>query len=264
MPKKTIKPSLATYTEERYQRNKALAILEPELASLAATPHVLVGQGFKDYIGQFFANDQKALDDAEKVFALLNDDGAGVKNKKNTAVGYRMTRVADIFKLIKGLPMDMFDAPLDAPIDGQERFTTQFFNAQFRFPEKEATTGNPTIDFVALLHYCDLFMRSVSTAFGGFLEANALKIYSPQTKKIYDAYVAEMHDLFKAASRQMKSASNIIVNYMDGWVASPLENSAIQNDIVNQAPNPVVPAKTVQDFLQQYRKKMADLDLYEG
>lgn len=254
-----ITPTVATFSEERYQRDKSLAILQSVLANLAVTPHVFVGQGFDDYIKQNFANNTTAEDDAKKVFVLLNDDGTGINNKFNTAIGYRLALLADIFKEMGQLPMDMLpNIPLDAPIDGQERFNEAFFASQFRLPASPKMSGNLIMDFIANLHHVEIVVKVIQNILNGYLLGNAQKLYTHDTtKKSYDNLVANYSDIAKQISKSIKVANKIInkPEYMDGLVIASIEKNNDEDQVVAKTG-----AEAVAEFLSRYKVRIAALN----
>ena len=154
-----------------------------------------------------------AFQDAETVFTLLNDGGQGVNNAGNTAVGYRLTRAADLFRDIQKLPADLLDVPASAMVDMPERFFSRFADAQAKYDAKPADTGNHLQDMIAKSQYIERVIKAVMDFVENPLESNAKKIYSEPTKQRYDEIKAEIHQTLTTASKQIIQAAKIIGPY---------------------------------------------------
>lgn len=202
-----------TFGEERFQTIPAYTRLSSICASVAAIPHADVGQFFKLYLAQFFPNNQEAMNDGEEVFRMLNDDGKGVNNAKNMAVGYKLHRLADIFKKIRKLPLDKINAPENLDVDQPERFNTRFYDAQFGFPERPEKNGNHALDFIRLLQYVDALVNNILLALKNPLMVNAEVVYSDETKTRYLELKTESEEVIKEIISILNAACKIIGKY---------------------------------------------------
>lgn len=201
-----------THDEELFQNKPAYARLSSVCASVAAIPHADVGQFFKLYLAQFFPNNQEAMKDGEEVFRMLNDDGNGVNNAKNMAVGYKLHRLADIFKKISKLK-DKIGAQEYLDVDQPERFNTRFYDAQFRFPERPEKDGNHALDFIRLLQYVDALVNNILLALKNPLMVNAEVVYSDETKPRYLELKTESEEVIKEIISILNAACKIIGKY---------------------------------------------------
>lgn len=202
-----------TFAEERLQNTPVYTRLSNVCASIAAIPHADVGQFFKLYLAQFFPDHEEAIEDGEEVFRMLNDDGKGVNNAKNMAAGYKLHRLADIFKKISKLPKDKIDVPENLVVDQPERFNTRFYDAQFRFPERPKKSGNHALDFIKLLQYVDALVNNILFGLQHTLMVNADVVYSDETKTRYLDLKKESEEVIKEIILTLNAACKIIGKY---------------------------------------------------
>ena len=231
-----------TFAEERFQNAPIYGLLSSTCASISSIPHAEVGQFFKLYIQQFFKNNQEAYDDAEEVFKQLNDDGAaGVNNAKNMAVGFKLHKLADVFKKISKLLKDKVDVPINAVVDQPERFDTQFYNAQFRFPERPDKTQNHALDYIRLLQYVDATLNAILLGLKHPLKVNADVVYSEETIEEYSTLKKQSEDTIKEIINILKAATKIIGKYqIDPKLMSAL---GLDGEIQKEPAKPVIPDK---------------------
>lgn len=206
-------PTQAAFVEERYIRDLFCPRLSTILSTLAALPHVEVAQDFQAFVQFLLPEDIQATRDMEQVFVLLNDDGKGVNNAKNTAVGYRLAHAAGLVRKIQQLPADLLNVATSVPVDMPSRFFSMFSDAQAKLDAKPEETGNYTMDMVNKLRHVDSVINSLKSFVAYPLAANARTIYSPKTKQKYDILATEIQQTLTAATKQGNDAAKIIEKY---------------------------------------------------
>ncbi len=206
-------PTTAVFVEERFIRNLFCSRLSTICSTRASIPHVEVAQDFQAYVQQLLPKNVNARQDSEIVLKLLNDDGQGVNNMGNTAVGYRLSRAADLFKKIQMLPADMLDVPAYELVDMPARFNAMFTDAQMRIDAKPLDTGNHIQDMVTKLRHVNLVIKAILDFVEYPLESNARTVYSVQTKQQYDDIRVELKQTLTEANKQVTQTAKIIERY---------------------------------------------------
>lgn len=215
MEAEALKPTPAVFIEERFIRDLFCSRLSTICSTRAALPHVEVAQDFQAYAAQFLAGNTEAAEDAERVFTLLNDDGNGINNALNTAVGYRLSYAAELFKKIQALPTDMLNVPAHAPVEMPARFTAGFVDAQIRLDMKPKGTGNHLQDMVTKLRHVGLIVQAIKDFVELPLESNARTIYATPTKAKYNELADKIQQSLGDAAKRVKQAAKIIERYVE-------------------------------------------------
>lgn len=210
-----LKPTPAVFIEERFIRDLFCSRLSTICSTRAALPHVEVAQDFQAYAAQFLIANTEASEDAERVFALLNDDGNGINNALNTAVGYRLSFAAELFKKIQSLPTDMLNVPVNTPVEMPARFTAGFVDAQIRLDAKPKETCNHLQDMVTKLRHVGLIIQAIKDFVEHPLESNSRTVYSTPTKAKYDELANTIQKSLADAGKRVKQAAKIIERYVE-------------------------------------------------
>jgi hypothetical protein len=171
---------------------------------------------------------------------LLNDDGKGLGALRNTAVGYRLSNSAQIFRMMSELPADLIAVAAGTPVDMPARFNEVFVDAQLNIENRPKQTGNLILDLIRDLTHLRLVIIAVRDFVDHALDANARSIYSPATLGRYNELKKQLMKLLNDAVAKLGRSTRIIEKYSNPGnmiINNPAAPAAFKPDVTPvQAP----------------------------